>query len=92
MMEFISNLAQDKGVAPTAICEEGHTEATANKPPKDSPMPPSDGVDKMYSQLAEIHALTAAQLAECARWHWSNLTSNMAHAGASWQGRLHNHQ
>jgi hypothetical protein len=40
MMEFISNLAQDKVVAPTAICEEGHTEATANKPPKDSPMPP----------------------------------------------------
>jgi hypothetical protein len=31
-----------------------------------SPLPTVDGVDKLYHQLAEIHAIVAAQLAECA--------------------------
>jgi hypothetical protein len=30
----------------------------------------------LYHQLAEIHAITAVQLAECARWHRSDPTSS----------------
>jgi hypothetical protein len=40
MMDFASTQAQAKGVAPTAIREEGHTEAVATRPPKASPPPP----------------------------------------------------
>jgi hypothetical protein len=31
-----------------------------------------DEVDKLYLQLTEIHAISAAQLAECTRWHCSD--------------------
>jgi hypothetical protein len=37
-----------------------------------SPLLSADEVDKMYHQLAEIHAIVAMQLAECARWHQSD--------------------
>jgi hypothetical protein len=40
MMDFASTQVQAKGVAPTAIREEGHTEAVATRPPKASPPPP----------------------------------------------------
>jgi hypothetical protein len=56
-------------VAPSASREGGQVEATAAKPQSAPPLLTVDGVDKMYRQLAEIHAITAAQLAECARWH-----------------------
>jgi hypothetical protein len=54
------------------------------EPPKVSPPPTVNGVDKMYHQLAEIHAITAALQAEWARWRESNLTPEVAHAGAGW--------
>jgi hypothetical protein len=66
MMDFASTLALTKGVAPTASHEEGRTEAAAARPQKASPLPTAVGVDKMYCQLPEIHAITAAQLVECA--------------------------
>jgi hypothetical protein len=56
------------------------------EPPKTSPPPTVDGMDGLYCQLVEIHAITAIQLAECARWRRSNRTSNAAYAGAGWQG------
>jgi hypothetical protein len=38
-------------------------EATTAKPLSASPLLTTDVVDKMYRQLVEIHAITAAQLA-----------------------------
>jgi hypothetical protein len=64
-MDFTSTLPHAKGVAPTTSHEEGHP---ATRPPKASPPPTTDRVDKMYCQLAEIHTITVAQLAECACW------------------------
>jgi hypothetical protein len=86
MMDFASTLAHAKGLAPAASREEGRAEAAAARPPKALPLPTVDGVDKMYHQLAEIHAITAVKLAECAHWHQSNLTPNVAHASVGWQG------
>jgi hypothetical protein len=48
------------------------------------PPPSTDGVDRLYCQLAEIHTIIAAQLAEYARWHRSDPTSSPVHARASW--------
>jgi hypothetical protein len=39
-----------------------------------SPPPTIDGVDKLYHQLAEIHTIATAQLAECARSRCSDST------------------
>jgi hypothetical protein len=80
MMDFASTQSRAKEVAPTTSCEEGHTKADVARTPKGSHPPTADEVDKMYCQLVEMHALTVAQLAECARWRWSNLTSNADHA------------
>jgi hypothetical protein len=41
------------------------------KPLSASPPLTADGVEKMYHQLAESHAITAAELMECAYWHRS---------------------
>jgi hypothetical protein len=86
MMDFASIQARPKRVSLTSSREEGHTEAIAARPPKVAIPPTTDGVDKIYHQLVEIHALTAAQLAECARWRRSNPTSNAAHASGDWRG------
>jgi hypothetical protein len=64
--------------------EEGRTKAIAARPLKALPPPTVDGVDKMYYKLAEIHAIAAALQAEWARWRESNLTPEVAHAGAGW--------
>jgi hypothetical protein len=66
MVDFVSTQAQAKEVAPPASREGGQDEATAAKPLSASHLLTTDGVDKMYRQLAEIHAIAAAQLAECA--------------------------
>jgi hypothetical protein len=67
MMDFASTPTHTKGVNPTANHEEGHAKAATARPPKASPPPTVDGVDKMYCQLVEIHAITTASLAECTR-------------------------
>jgi hypothetical protein len=46
-----------KGVISTPSCGWGQAEATVAKPPSASPPPTVDGVDKLYRQLAEIHAI-----------------------------------
>jgi hypothetical protein len=84
MMDFASTQARGKGVTPTASREEGHTEVAVASPPKASPLPTADGVDKMHRQLVVIHAIAIVQLAECARSCWSNPTSNAAHADVGW--------
>jgi hypothetical protein len=84
MMDFASTPAHAKGVAPTISHEEGRVESVVARPLKASPPPTTNGVDKMYRQLVEIHTITTAQLAECAWWHRSNPTPDMAHTGAGW--------
>jgi hypothetical protein len=54
------------------------------KPLNTSPPTPTDGVDKLYHQLPEIHVIAAEELAECARWHQVGPTSNLAQARTSW--------
>jgi hypothetical protein len=80
MVDFTSTQAHAKEVAPPASCKGGQDEATT-KPLNASPPLTADGVDKMYHQLAEIHAIIAMQLAECARWHRSDSTASLAWAG-----------
>jgi hypothetical protein len=46
---------------------QGQIEATTTKTPSALPPPTTDGVDRIYRQLAEIHTIVAVQLAECAR-------------------------
>jgi hypothetical protein len=63
--------AQGKGEAPTASHEEGLAVAKALNA---SPLPTADGVDKLYLQPTEIHAVVITQLAECTRWCRFNST------------------
>jgi hypothetical protein len=75
MVDPTATQAQAKGVAPSAVAS-----------PLSVPSPPSaDGVDKLYRQLAAIHAIATAQLAECAYWRRSDSTASPIHAGADWQ-------
>jgi hypothetical protein len=74
MVDFTSTQAQGKEAALTASLEGGQTEATAAMPLSASPLLTTDGVDKMYRQLADIHAIIAAQLAEFAHWCRSDST------------------
>jgi hypothetical protein len=55
------------------------------KPLSASPVLTVDGVDKMYHQLAEIHAIVATQLAECARWRRADSTPSPVQAETSRQ-------
>jgi hypothetical protein len=43
----------------------------------------TDGVDMMYYQLAQIHAITAVHLAKCAHWHQTDSTPHLVQAGMS---------
>jgi hypothetical protein len=65
MVDLASTHAQVKEVAPLANREGGQDEAITAKPLSASPLLTTDRMDKMYHQLAEIHAIAAAQLAEC---------------------------
>jgi hypothetical protein len=71
MMDYTSTQARTKGVAPTTNHEKSHTEAVLARSSKALPPPSADRVDKMYLQLAEIHAvaIVVAQLAKCVCWH-----------------------
>jgi hypothetical protein len=85
-MDSARTQAQAKGVAPNASREEGHTDVDAARPPKATPSPTIDGVDKIYHQLAEIHTIATAQLAECARWRRSNMIPKAGHTNDGGQG------
>jgi hypothetical protein len=74
MIDYAPVRAQSKGEAPTASHEGGQAAAKALNA---SPPPTTDRVDKMYHQLAEIHAITATQLMECTCWHCSDSTPSL---------------
>jgi hypothetical protein len=57
IVDFASTHARAKGVASSTSHEGGQPEATAAKPLNASPPPTTDGVDKLYHQIAEIHAI-----------------------------------
>jgi hypothetical protein len=59
MVDLATTRAQAKGAAPFASGEGGYTEADTTTPLK-ALLPPSDGLDKLYHQLAEIHTIGAA--------------------------------
>jgi hypothetical protein len=84
MMNFASTQARAKEVAPPTSREEGQAEATMDEPLSASSPLTTGEVDKMYHQLAEIHAIPTAQLVECARWHRIDSTPSLAQAGTSW--------
>jgi hypothetical protein len=77
MMDCTPVQAQGKGEAPIASREGGHPA---------SPPPTADGVDKLYHQLAQIHAIAAAQLAECACWHRSEQAPSLVQVESGRQG------
>jgi hypothetical protein len=66
MVDFSSTQAQAKELAPPTSRGEAHVEAATTKSLSASPPLTTDKVDRMYYQLAEIHTIAAAQLAECA--------------------------
>jgi hypothetical protein len=84
MVDFASTQAWAKGEA-LSTNRESQTKAAAAKPLNASPPPTTNGMDRLYRQLAEIHAITAMQLAECACWRQSDPTPSLVQAGIGWQ-------
>jgi hypothetical protein len=74
--------------APIASHEGGQV---AVKALNASHLPTTDGVDKLYRQLVEIHAITAAQLAECPCWHRSDSTPSLVRARNTGRGPMRRH-
>jgi hypothetical protein len=72
MVDFAATQARAKGATLSTNLGERQTRAAATKTMSALPSPTADGVDMMYHQLAEIHAIVIAQLAECACWHQSD--------------------
>jgi hypothetical protein len=60
VVELAATQLQAKGVAPPGSREGGQAKDTAAKPLNISPPPSADGVNRMYRQLAEIHAIITA--------------------------------
>jgi hypothetical protein len=77
MIDYAPVRARGKGEAPTASGEGGQAAAQALNA---SPSPTADGVDKLYCQPVEIHAIAAAQLAECTHWCRSDSTPSLVWA------------
>jgi hypothetical protein len=72
MMDYVPTRARSKGVVCTPTRGWGQAEATLAMALSVSPPPIADGVDKLYHQVAEIHAIATAQLPECAHWRHSD--------------------
>jgi hypothetical protein len=85
MVDFASTQARAKEVGPSTSYEGGQTEATVAKTPSTSPPLTANGVDMMYHQLAEIHAIAAMQLAKCVHWRRSDSIASPVWAGAGRQ-------
>jgi hypothetical protein len=60
MVDFIPTQAQTKELAPPVHRAQAQDEATVAQSSSTPPMLTADGVDMMYHQLAEIHAIAAA--------------------------------
>jgi hypothetical protein len=85
MVDFTSTRASTIEVAPHVSCEGSQVRAVVAKPLSTSPPLTTDGVDKVYYQLGEIHGIATAQLAECARWHQSDSTPSLIQPRTSWK-------
>jgi hypothetical protein len=77
---LLSSLGQGSGSP--CLPQGGQTEVIAAKLLSASPQLTTDGADKMYHQLAEIHAIAAVQLAECTHRRQSDPTTSLVHVGA----------
>jgi hypothetical protein len=82
MIDYALVQGWGKGEAPTASSEGGWAAANALNA---SPPHTTDGMDKLYCQLAEIHTIATAQLAESARWRRSDSTPSLVQARTSQQ-------
>jgi hypothetical protein len=80
MIDYAPTQARSKGVISTPSCGWGQVEVVVAKAPSASPLPTTDRVDKLYRQLAEIHATTTMQLVECACWCHSDSTPSPVQA------------
>jgi hypothetical protein len=85
MVDLAATQAQAKGVAPSTNRKGGQIKTIAATPLNVLPPPSTDGVDGLYHQLVEIHAIAATQLVECARWRRTDPASSPVHARDSWQ-------
>jgi hypothetical protein len=74
MVDFTPTQDQAKEVAPPVHRGEAQAEAAVSKSLSMLPPLTVDRVDRMYCQLAKIHTIATAQLAECAHWHQTNST------------------
>jgi hypothetical protein len=81
MVDFTSTQAQVKEF--DTPVRRGEAEAAVAKSPSTPPPLTTDGVDRMYRQLAEIHTIAVEQLAECACWHRIDSTPRSIQAGTS---------
>jgi hypothetical protein len=83
MVDFTSTQAQAKELAPLVCQREAQAGATGAISLSTLPLLIANRVDRMYRQLVEIHAIVAAQLAECARSRWTDSTSCSVRARTS---------
>jgi hypothetical protein len=76
MIDYALAQARSEGKVNAPHHQGGLTKATKAKAVSISPPPTADEVDRLYRQLAEIHAISAAQLAECTHWcHFASTSS-----------------
>jgi hypothetical protein len=83
MVDFTSTQTQATYLDPSVCQGEARTKVVAARSPSASPPLTTDEVNRMYRQLAEIHAITATQLAECARWCQADSTPRSVRPGMS---------
>jgi hypothetical protein len=67
MVDFASTHDWAKEAAASTNRERGQTKAATAEPINTSSPSTTDEVDRLYRQLAEIHAIAASQLVKCAR-------------------------
>jgi hypothetical protein len=67
MLDFTSTQTQAKDLTPLVCQGKARTKVVAAQSPSASPPLTVDGVNRMYRQLAQIHAIPTAQLVECTR-------------------------
>jgi hypothetical protein len=77
MLDFTSTQALAKELSPLVRRSEARAKATEANSMSTSPLLTTDGLDRIYRQLAEIHAITAAQLAKWARLHQTDSTRRL---------------
>jgi hypothetical protein len=75
-MDYATTQAQSEGLIFTPPPSPPRHLQDLDKAMFFSPQPTADGVDRLYRKLAEINAISAVQLAECACWRHSAPSPN----------------